>query len=100
MDNKKLLFLSFVVENIAENPEWLPDLTLALNRGLSEALSNEREKAADLASGFAWLVKQQPKTAIKYVDFMEQGLRQLSKFYENTPIQKKVDEILEYYKEE
>lgn len=103
MDSKKLVFLQFVVENITENPEWLPDLTLALNQGLSEALKNEYRKVSDLASSFGWLTTATPlaaKTAIKEIHYIERGLRRLRDFYAGAPIQKTIDEILEHYKEE
>lgn len=100
MDNKKLLFMEFVVENITENPEWLPDLTVALNRGLSEALSKERQKVSDLASGFGWLIMSAYKTATKEVRFIARGLRRLHDFYAGAPAQKFIDNILEHYKEE
>ena len=100
MDNKKLLFLSFVVETITENPEWLPDLTLALNQGLSEALSKERQTVSDLAWGFGWMVKQNPENAIKFVFQIEKGLHRLHDFFVGTHFQKVADNILEHYKEE
>ena len=100
MDNKKLLFLSFVVENITENPEWLPDLTQALNRGLSEALSKERTKVSNLAAGFGWMIQQHPGTEIRFASFLTDGLRTLSEYYTGTEFSKKIARFIKRCEEE
>jgi len=52
---EKAIFLNSVSAKIAEHPEWMADLQMAIQRGIATALESERDKVAALAYGLSLL---------------------------------------------
>lgn len=99
--NKKEKFTDFVASVLAENPEWFGDTVYAMQYGLSHALSVERERSSDLASGLVFMVdwEQKKNKKFPYYHSIQRALRALWYHFGTAPIWKSIEPLIEDEKE-
>lgn len=91
----KTYFLRLVTNTLIEHPDWWADTIKAMDHGLHIALENEREKVADMAYGFAYLVDQNPSFVEKQKLPLQKGLRALYEFFDGASIAITIKKYLE-----
>lgn len=69
---------------ITEHPEWLADMVLTMQRGITIAIRREEQRSADLAYGFVTLALAAPKKTERNKDDIQPGLRALVEFFEGS----------------
>jgi hypothetical protein len=83
---EKRLFLSLVVRQITEHPDWVGELMLAIQGGITAALEQSYRDKAQIAYAFSWLVEQAPDIVEKEKGRMQKGLGVLADFFVGSSI--------------
>ena len=86
-DTKQSLFLLYLSNVIAENPEWYAEAVLAMQGGLSGALLKERREKADVCAALGWMMTQAPKVFDKEKARMQSGIQVLCESYATSALE-------------
>ena len=92
----KFKFINWVAVIIQEHPDWMGDLILAMQTGINMRLEKEISEKTAVAYSFCLLVQSTPKTIEKFKEQLQKGLIVLSKVFHGAPIQKTIDEYINW----